>query len=125
VGVILSEQTRTKILHTHDQRFGGYPTYWKIYFKLWGKIFDIPWETPWKMARVHSIVGTILKTPWWLLIKPLGCLFKQRTVRDGEHLKLDGKLTSWDIRKTITWFLVGIPVMWYRSKMTEKELAEL
>lgn len=119
------ETNRTKILHTHDQRFGGYPDYWKLYFQLWGKIFDIPWETPWKMARVHSIIAVILKTPWWLLLKPLGCLFKRRTVKDGEHVKVDGVLWSWDIQKRVTWFLVGIPVVWYRSKMTEKELAEL
>jgi len=123
----------TRFKHTNRVGYGGYITYLKLYAQLWTMLITgngLTMEGP-KMIlpllKVMLGITLILKTPWWLLIKPLGCLFSKLIISEGVY-KLDDSetvLLSFEGEKFTTYKFLGCPYWaWNSSKFSEEEKME-
>jgi hypothetical protein len=74
--------------------------------------------------QILAYAGIIVKTPWWLGIKPLGCLFKKKVFKTGPYLKIDGVIVENNIKKLTYWYFLGIPFIVYAGHVSNEELME-
>jgi len=111
---------RNKVENTSVRKYGGYLIYWKLYFQLW-QLSAVKVFTPWQ--RFQTIVIILIKTPWWLAIKPLGCLFSTKTRLRGSYERMDGVLAYAKEETTVVWRFIGIPFfMYWYSRTSGKKM---
>ena len=110
-----------KIDYTSQMRNGGYVLYWKLYFQLWHKFLTINLSI-WQ--KIYGAFLLIIKTPWWLFIKPLGIIFSTKIHYTGYHQQADSGIFDLNIIKTSHFYILGIPYFWYSTqKLNKKDLA--
>lgn len=107
---------------TSTQYFGGYKAYFQLYFQLWRMYFkNKTIFTKWQ--RFHTIVVMIVKTPWWLLIKPLGSVFSVKTHLRGTYLTENDVLIEFSEKFfTTVWFLRIIPFFCFWSHKGQEKV---
>ena len=81
--------TKSTIKNTHRYRNGGFFTYLKLTFQLWGQAFAMPSEGKYKLYIIM-----LLKTPYWLLIKPWLCFFSSVVVYKGSYTSTNNIVDS-------------------------------
>lgn len=102
----------TEFQHLLNKRYGGLFTYLKLYKMIWNQIFTVPLGFRNKLICILSV---LLKTPWWLLIKPFGCLFS-KTVKSKGMVKITGdEIVYFDGTKEVLLKLIGIPIAYWTS----------
>jgi len=84
--------TRTRdnrsIHRTHIQTYGGFRDYWKLYPTLLKQLGAINKITPNSWLKVGLNLIFSLKTPWWLILKPLGVtFFSVKTISKGQYIR--------------------------------------
>lgn len=72
------------INYKQNKKNAGFIAYWKITFQMWWMALNIlnlikvfsPWKSiymiPWTFAHM------LVKTPWWLFIKPFGIIYSSK-----------------------------------------------
>lgn len=141
-------QLNKKVKHTYTQKYGGYAIYFRMIFQqLWPLMAN---QSRLIMIQSSGIMGqlvatikvliiwlsTIIKLPWLLLIKPLGCCFKSMTEINGsfsvEYYKpesylqfSDLKFKSQKVTKTKIFYLMGVPFFMIPQFMTEEDWLKL
>lgn len=89
----------SEIKNRSTSNYGGY----KMYFKLYREIIQ--------QAKQHrKILNTkqqlqmflifLFKTPWWLVVKPLGQFFSVLTIIEGKYNVINGVFTNETIIKS-------------------------
>lgn len=120
-------ETRTlRVNHVYRNREGGFLLYFKLYMELWSQLGVIKNSIPfWQL--LWFVVIMIIKTPWWLIIKPLGCVFSTVTRFNGEFTIENGKIwfENSTVKKTKIWKIVGIPFFIFIGKPNENEYQKL
>ena len=106
--------------HTNTTRYGGYITYWKLMVQMFTMCKSLP-----TYERYHTYVTMLIKSPWYLLIKPLGCLFKTKTIKAGEIQLWNNRLKTHSVKKRVIMYFMCIPFLAYNSKITEEEVISL
>tara|TARA_R110000824_G_scaffold12226_6_gene53550 strand:- start:14524 stop:14925 length:402 start_codon:yes stop_codon:yes gene_type:complete len=121
----------TRFEHTNTIHRGGYSSYWKLYVLLCAQLkatlkasadLGVP-----KTDQILLILLFVLKTPWWLFIKPLGFLLSTKVYAEGTSSvdKQNNTLISFEAKKEIMHKFLGIPVIWYFSeKFSEEEMLD-
>jgi hypothetical protein len=111
-----------KFDHTHTLKYGGYKIYLGLYFRLWTMLIKVKVNSP--MVKFMNGIMLIVLTPWYILVKPLGCMFGKVTVSKGICKINDDEtiLLSFDAEKFVTHKFLGIPFVAYCStKFSEEE----
>ncbi|MFA7219762.1 MAG: hypothetical protein WC119_04590 [Synergistaceae bacterium] len=116
--------------NTHTQRYGGYVAYWKLCAKLWKMPFDENLEIKGvtehlRFAKFCLVLHLLLKSPWWLFIKPLGCMFSVRTKSEGSVTTDSSNILKFNGEKFIVYKFLGMPFFARIShKFSDKEKRE-
>ena len=64
----------------------------------------------------------IAKTPWWLFIKPLGCLFSKNVMSKGKTLLMNNKIETFNGERYITYKFLGVPYWdWITTSFSEED----
>jgi hypothetical protein len=118
--------TNRRIHHIHTNRNGGFICYAKLTVQLWSQLFSLNSQLKeiginrWKYCFL--IFLSLLKTPYWLFIKPLFFIFSKRTTYQGNYTIEDGDLNkNHSVKKTVVYFCFGIPFFMYKSKPNTKD----
>ena len=105
--------------------------YGKLYVQLWTMLITGEGMTyegnPALLGAMKFLLGIvfILKTPWWLIIKPLGCMFSKLIVSEGLVVAVGDTVVEFDAEKDITYKFLGIPYwFWKSTKFSEDEKLE-
>lgn len=98
---MLQEISHRCVYRTHYQNYGGVVTYFKLYLGFWQTFKNFSGA-----KKILLIFVAIVTTPYWLLIKPLGCLWSIKTVYTAEYY--DGRLAVF--HRCRTWRFVLIPL---------------
>lgn len=61
--------------------FGGFLGYIKLLIQLWNQIHSTNFFSTFDKVKLSLVL--ILKSPWYLFLKPWGCLFTTHTKYDG------------------------------------------
>jgi hypothetical protein len=108
--------------HTKVSRYGGYILYWQLYRQLWGQA-----RIAFKICSASEYAATIflmiLKTPWWLVIKPLGVLFSKKTISKGFARSENDVITHFEGEKFIVMRFLAIPFLaWGSTDFSDEEM---
>lgn len=114
-----------RIRHVHTNKNGGFVCYAKLTAQLWFQLFSL--RSQYSQMGLNQpyyllILLMLLKTPYWLFIKPLFFVFSKRTTYQGDYTLEDGDLNKHhSVKKTVVYFLLGIPFFIYKSKPNTKD----
>lgn len=106
---------------------GGFIGYWKMTFKLWLMVFNISdlikTFTPWKSLYMIPwlFIVMLVKTPWYLFIKPFGQIYSRKTTWVGSYHEKNGIVTGSNIKKHISHKLFGATFLKHPSAMTKAD----
>lgn len=127
-----------KFTHTHRQFHGGFIMYIQLIAQLFGQlreakktmvgmIDDNSGKIVTKVMLNWLGILMVLKTPYWLFIKPLLCLFHTKTFYEGTYQEWDnGIIDKVDIdKKGVVYFLRVIPVAPVFGKLNKKDLERI
>lgn len=118
---------------THDinsQRINynaGFIAYWKATFSLWLMVLNIlnliKTFTPWRSIYMipWTFVVMLVKTPWFLFIKPLGQIYSRKTTWVGRFRERGDVILDSTIKKHIAHKLFGITFLKHPSSMTKSD----
>lgn len=113
----------TQIKHTFNSYNGGYIAYFKLLFIGNHSLFlqySMIWSSLSFGQKIGLILNTSLKLPWWLFIKPIGKVFSKKTFYKGNYSQYSNVI-EYNIRKNITWKIIGIPYFFWTSKTLSNE----
>ena len=104
---------------TKNNSYGGFITYWKLYFKFL-KLTKQSWKLLNFFQKIEMITEVTIKTPYWLLIKPLGWMFSTKTTYQADLTQKQADETIIDFKihsyyKTKTYKVMSIPFFYYWS----------
>lgn len=115
-----------RIRHVHINKNGGFICYAKLTAQLWFQLFSL--GSQYSQMGLNEpkyyllVLLILLKTPYWLFIKPLFFVFSKRTTYQGDYTLEDGVLRKHhSVNKTVVHFLLGIPFFMYKSKLNTKD----
>lgn len=122
--------TQYKNTLKHKQYHGGWLLYLKLVIKLYSQIPQL-WnmvgqikdnKTITRFGIVLGIFTMIIRTPYWLIIKPFGCLFSSSITYSGTHREVNNQVIDYNYTKRgIIFFLRIIPIWPIISKHINKE----
>lgn len=128
-----SVETRHKeIKHKSNQYYGGHITYIKLYFQLIAlqvtAIKTLSLKQSFEMWFIF-----ILKTPWWLVIKPFGCMYSYTQTLKGDFYYFVDPYTEtktidekrFRVKKYVTHKLFRIPVFKHQYIITKEDRDKL
>ena len=120
--MVTMERTTVSVKHTKTGRGGGYILYWTLVRQLWHMMLNASdGFTTWQKIQMYGIA--IAKTPWWLVLKPLGACLTVVRYYEGMYTLEDGLIAQNSVQKTTTWKLLGIlPILTWKSWVTAEEL---
>lgn len=121
----VSEKT-VNLNYSNSNTGGTFIQYFKLYFQLLKMTTQLKELSAGQKFKSYSLI--ILKTPWWLLIKPIGMFFTIKTVYQGNFYcqfrnnKLSKTQFS-NFNKTCNLFLFKkIPILyWKTSSLSQKD----
>lgn len=113
-------QTTHAVNNTKTNLNGGYIAYWKLYGQLLKQIKAFPY--PSASAKRKMWMGFILKTLWWIAIKPLGQFFSTKKFITGRYMDINGKMKNIDLVCKTQYRIFSIPVFSTVSTNFEKNL---
>lgn len=127
----MEENNKTiRFRNSHLQRHGGYIAYWKLCGKLWGMLFDKNLEIKGvtehlRFSKFCLAFHLLLKSPWWLFLKPLGYMFSTRTKSEGNVTTDGSNIIKFSGKKIIVYKFLGVPFFARIShKFSDKEKRE-
>lgn len=115
------------INYNQNSTNGGFIAYWKVTFQMWVmalNIFNlIKVFSPWKSIYMipWTFVVMLVKTPWWLFIKPLGIIYSSKRTWVGSYQTRNNVIVKSSVKKHITHKLFGIPFLKYSSAMSKAD----
>lgn len=105
---------------------GGFITYLKLYIKIWLMLKNNSYlMSKWQIC--YSIIEFLFKTPYWILIKPLGWFYSTKITYQAQISSRisEGRIIKFKIsnyKKTIVPYLLKIPFFYYTtSKVSSKD----
>ena len=106
--------------------FKHFPLLFKSYDKLLAFFGE---QSSWlnklfpRLSYIWLIIVSIIKTPYWLLIKPFGFLFHSHTKYDGDFRMINYKVTESDVKKIKTFYFLRVIPYWfyYTTNLKEKD----
>lgn len=113
------------INYTRTNRTLGFIAHWKLVFSLWGMALNVLslFRTFSPLKSIYMIPWTyivlIIKTPWWMFIKPFGKIYSRKTTWIGTYEQRNKTIVNSDVRKNVTHKLFGIPFLKHPSSMTQ------
>lgn len=126
VSIVSNSTTHKQICYKTTYRNGGFIVYWKLYLRL------IPqYHRSLKGASIiHKAVAWSLfmfKTGWWLLIKPLGCIYKRKRIMEGSVYIMDGRIieSRTAIKKHYIHYMFSIPIMCHYWYLSQEDMDEI
>ena len=125
INTITIKRSRIELENRHTQKFGGYITYWVLFFRLLKMTFgENSFLSKWQ--KTYSAFEFLIKSPWWLIIKPLRSLFSVKKFYKGFYELDNGGLERHNISRTTTIKFLFLPIFFYwRGKIKRKEVFEL
>lgn len=115
------------INYTRTNQTLGFIAQWKLVFSLWLMALNVLslFRTFSPLKSIYMIPWTyivlIVKTPWWMFIKPFGKIYSRKTTWVGTYEQRNKTIVSSDVRKHVTHKLLGIPFLKYPSSMTKAD----
>lgn len=112
------------INYNQNKTNGGFVAYWKATFQMWWMALNIlnliKVFSPWKAIYMipWTFIVMLVKTPWWLFIKPIGKIYSSKTTWVGAYQTRNDVLIKSTVKKHITHKLLGIPFLKHPSEMT-------
>lgn len=103
---------------------GGYITYLKLYPQIL-KLTKTGMRKENLFHKLCSIIEIVIKTPYWLLIKPMFAIFHSKTVYRGTSYFWDNTLTKHKIKTSKTFYIIKIPFFHYKRKAKTYEVLAL
>lgn len=128
-----STVTRHKeIKHAYNQYYAGHIRYLKLYFEL---VF-IQCSVMKTLSLKQSFemwITFIFKTPWWVVIKPFGCMYSYTKTLKGDFYYFEDPYTGtktidekrFRVKKYVTHKLFRIPVFKHRYIITKEDRDKL
>jgi hypothetical protein len=116
-----------KLLNTN----AGFIAYWKVTFTLWRTVLNIlgliKMFSPWKSIYMipWTFVVMIIKTPWFLFIKPFGQIYSRKTTWVGRFRERDGVILDSTVKKRVSHKLFGITFLKYPASMKKSDWEHL
>jgi len=118
----MSKLRMTSFNYTNTQYFAGFITYWKLFFQLISQISNSPiYLKKEKVLLLFNLI--IVKSIWYLIIKPFGFVFSYKKNYIGEMKEYIyensnfKELGSVNATKTTIFYLFRvIPFFFYRTK---------
>lgn len=125
--------TRHKeIRHVYNQYYGGYVTYLKLWCNLFYNQCSVMKTLDVKQA--FEMWGTfIVKSPWWLIIKPFGGVYSYTTRITGDFYYYEDSGTGHkiidnnrlNVKKKVTHKLFRIPILSHPYAISIEEREKL
>lgn len=105
-----------KCIYKYTHRNGNWVVYFKQTIKMYSKIpvfwkFTLEHTELNKFSFIKFIILLLIKTPWWLMIKPFGCLFHTVVKYDGYNTVNNNIIIDYHYtKKGFIFFLRFIPI---------------
>jgi hypothetical protein len=113
-----------EINNIYRSKNGGFITYLFLYFKLWKMLLcDSQVFGFWHKIWISIVI--LCKTPYFLIIKPLGYFFSSKTTLKGEYILTNGELSSTEVKKTYCMKFLFIPIFYYSGKPNNEDWKKL
>lgn len=112
--------------YTSSNIGGNYVLYFKLFIQLCEMLKKEEFKQFSLGYKIKTYLMIIFKTPWWLLIKPLGCLFTIKRIYQGNfYCKFKNsnlyKTDFSDMSKTTKIVLLNtIPLWFFKTKKLSK-----
>jgi hypothetical protein len=117
-------QNCININHVYYSKNGGLITYLFLYFNLWKMLIcDSQIFGFWQKVWIGFVI--LLKTPYFLLIKPIGYFFSSKIRLKGEYKLINGELNSTSVKKTYCLKFLFIPIFFYIGKPNNEDWEKL
>jgi len=125
---LLMHRHTKNITSTTNYTNGGFIAYFFLTLSLWKASLNIftllqhfkPSQAWYRIPWLWLVMA--IKTPWWILIKPFGCVYSHTVYLKGRCILINGDLTEYDFKKRVTHKLLGIPFFFHpSSKLTAKD----
>lgn len=114
--------TRKEIRYKTNFYNGGFIAYAKLVWQLIPMYVAATKHFSF-LKKCWAWIGFTFKLPWWLVIKPIGVVYKRRRKMDGVITIVNGRLdeSRTKVTKTNTHYLLGVPFFVHYWYMTEKD----
>lgn len=117
--------------YTSSNTGGNYIVYFNLVIQFYKTLFKTEFKNFPLKDKIQIYFMTMLKTPWWLLIKPLGCFFTvHKTYQGNFYCKIqDGSLSIIDFSKvnksTKISLFNKIPLWFFKTNTLSKDDQQL
>lgn len=121
-----STVSRYVVHAVHVRHFSGsVAKYARLTAKLWHEAMHLEGVLT-KWQRIWLLACLVAKTPWWVLIKPMGLVFSTKSISDGHICVHECGRTyqcTHHVRECVQYHLLTVPI-WQRTQLWDSNRVE-